>query len=154
MNILRYPTKTQMWGRPWDALTRLSNDLEQWFSPSLGQLSSTSENVADWAPAVDIKEEDTQYVLRADVPGVNPKDIEVEMENGSLAIRGHRQTETTEDEAGYRRVERFSGTFFRRFQLPEGTDSEKITARTDNGVLEVVIPKQAQVKPKKIKVQG
>jgi HSP20 family protein len=72
-----------------------------------------------WAPAVDIKEESTRFVLFADIPGVDPKNIEISMENGILTIKGERETMRTEDGEGYTRIERSKGSFYRRFALPD-----------------------------------
>ena len=109
---------------------------------------------SDWAPAVDIKEEDTQYKIIADIPGVNPDDIEVKMEDAVLSIKGERQSESSENREGYKRVERVRGSFLRRFSMPDTVDADGITARSKDGVLEVVIPKQAKVLPKRIKVES
>ncbi|NND64752.1 MAG: Hsp20/alpha crystallin family protein, partial [Gammaproteobacteria bacterium] len=106
MNILRYRPPTNLassWRQPWGSINRFGNELEQWLGPQFGRLAETSDDVADWSPAVDIKEDEQCYTLRADIPGVDPKNIEITMENGGLLIRGNRQTETTEDQDGYRR---------------------------------------------------
>src|SRR5215208_7488085 len=108
---------------------------------------------AAWAPAVDIKEEDGAYVLHADVPGVDPTDIELQMENGVLTLRGERKSEVKEEKDNYHRVERVTGSFYRRFTLPDTADAENISAKSVNGVLEVRIPKQARVQPRRIEVQ-
>ncbi|MFP4244636.1 MAG: Hsp20/alpha crystallin family protein, partial [Ectothiorhodospira sp.] len=110
--------------------------------------------VSDWVPAVDIREEKDAYVLHADVPGVDPKAIEVHMENGVLTIRGDRKEESTEERENYKRVERVRGSFYRRFSLPDTADAERISARSVNGVLEVRIPKQEKVQPRRITVEG
>lgn len=107
---------------------------------------------SDWVPAVDIKEEQNRYVILADVPGIDPKSIAVTMENGVLILRGERKQESEEERAGYRRVERVRGSFYRRFTLPDSVDPEGITARGDNGVLEIVIPKHEKVRPRRIQV--
>jgi len=108
-----------------------------------------------WMPAVDIKEESDRFLILADVPGVDPTDIEVTMENGVLTIKGERSVEKTEEGNGngYRRVERMYGAFHRRFSLPDTADAEHIGATGKDGVLEVVIPKKAEVKPKRIEVK-
>ncbi len=108
-----------------------------------------------WSPAVDIKEEDDRFVIRADIPGVPPEDIEVSMEQGVLTIKGHRKHEVEEGKEGWHRVERAYGTFMRRFALPENVDADKISATSKDGVLELVLPKaQQDDQPRKIKVQG
>jgi HSP20 family protein len=109
---------------------------------------------SDWTPAVDIVEEKDRYVLRADVPGVKPEDIAVNMENGVLSVSGERFDESTEEAQGMRRVERVSGKFYRRFNLPDTADAEEISARSANGILEVVIPKQPEVKARRITVES
>jgi HSP20 family protein len=106
-----------------------------------------------WMPAVDIKEESDRFEICADVPGVDPEDIDVTMENSVLTIKGERKLETKEDgDSGYRRIERLHGTFYRRFSLPDTADAEKISANGKNGVLVVVIPKKVAVQPKRITV--
>ena len=81
-------------------------------------------------------------------------DIEVKMEDGVLSIKGERQSESSENREGYKRVERVRGSFLRRFSMPDTVDADGITARSKDGVLEVVIPKQAKVLPKRIKVES
>ena len=100
---------------------------------------------ADWIPAVDILEENDRFVLRADLPGVSVDDIDVTMEDGLLSISGERARESSETEDGVRRFERRVGKFVRRFSLPDTADADNITARNVNGVLEIAIPKQAEV---------
>jgi len=105
-----------------------------------------------WTPLVDIKEENQRYVLHADIPGVDPKDIEITMEKEVLTIRGVRNNVTEEESQHYKRIERIQGTFYRRFTLPDTADTDNITATGKNGVLEIVIPKQAKVQPRRIAV--
>lgn len=107
---------------------------------------------SDWVPAVDIKEEKNRYVILADLPGVDPKTIDITMENGVLALRGDRALPGNGDDAGFKRVERARGTFYRRFTLPDSADAERISARGENGVLEIVIPKHERMQPRRIQV--
>jgi HSP20 family protein len=92
-------------------------------------------------------------VLHADLPGVDPKDIDITLEKGVLTIRGRRELENREEKHGFRRVERVTGEFYRRFSLPDTADSQAVKARFANGVLEVAIPKQPQVLPRRISVE-
>ena len=108
----------------------------------------------EWAPAVDIKETDTSFVIHADLPGVKPEEIEVTLENGELTIRGSRESSKEDALDNYKRVERFSGSFLRRFTLPELADAENVSANTKEGVLELVIPKMEKAKQRKITVMG
>ena len=146
MNIVRY--------EPWVLMNRLSRDLERLFNAPYEAGDDSRSSVVDWVPAVDIREEDKQFVLRADLPGVDPKDIEVTLEKGVLTLRGRRANESREEKDGYRRVERIAGEFYRRFSLPDTADSQSVKAKYVNGVLEVVIPKQPSVLPRRINVDS
>jgi len=140
---------------PWNLVNQWRRDIDRVFGGLDDRVSPAGEvTAAAWAPAVDIKEEDGAYVLHADVPGVDPKDIELDMENGVLTLRGERKSETIEDKHNYRRVERVTGRFYRRFLLPDTADAENISAKSLNGVLEVRIPKQAKVLPRRITVSN
>ncbi len=108
----------------------------------------------NWVPPVDIEEHDEHYVVRADVPGVSAEDIDINLENGVLSIAGERQTERSEEHNGVARFERVSGRFHRRFKLPQTVDADNVSAKSANGILEVTIPKQAAVKPRRITVQA
>tara|TARA_R110001592_G_scaffold67138_1_gene206036 strand:+ start:386 stop:829 length:444 start_codon:yes stop_codon:yes gene_type:complete len=136
------------------SLRRLSDEfnrmLSQW--PAFGD-TDASIVASNWTPAVDIKEEDKRFLVTADIPGVDPNDIEVTMENGTLSIRGERKDEKKEEKDGYRRVERFSGSFYRRFTLPDTADADKIKARANNGVLEIEIGKSKEKQSKKVKIE-
>lgn len=148
MNITRF--------EPWGLVDLLHRDLDQVLGRRFG-LAQGDENgatVADWVPAVDIVEEKDRFVLRADVPGVKPEDIDVNMENGMLTVSGERLDEKTEETQGMRRVERVSGKFYRRFTLPDSANADKISAKSNNGILEVIIPKQAEVQARRITVQS
>lgn len=107
---------------------------------------------SDWAPAVDIKEETDRYLITADIPGVKPDNIDVHMEEGILSIKGERDSEKRQDKENYKRIERVHGVFYRRFTMPDNADAEKISAKSEHGVLEVVIPKKEASQPRKISV--
>lgn len=110
--------------------------------------------VAAWTPRVDVKEEENRFVIHADVPGVDPKDIEITLEDGVLTLKGERKSETQSEKDGWTRVERVAGSFSRRFTLPETVDAEGVAAKGEHGVLEIVIPKQAKLQPKRITVKA
>ena len=139
---------------PWSAMRQIQNEMSRMFNDAVAGAEDGS-NVATsrWTPTVDIKEDSGQFVIAADVPGVDPKDIEVTMENSVLTIKGERKLETRDEgDNGYRRVERVYGSFYRRFTLPDTADAEAISASGKHGVLEVVIPKRAALQPKRIAV--
>lgn len=109
-----------------------------------------------WAPRVDIKEEELEFVVFADIPGVDPKDIEIEMDGNTLTVKGERNLvkEHKGKNENYYRIERTSGKFYRQFTLPETIDSTKIMAKSKQGVLAIHLPKATENKhQRKIKVQ-
>ncbi len=128
--------------RPWGLFDELQRGLET--------LHGTETKA--WTPAVDISEDEHRYVIRADLPGVDPKDIDVNLESDELTLRGERKEEKEEKGKNWQRTERFHGEFYRRFRLPESADPEHIEAHSDKGVLEIVIPKQPKTQPRKISV--
>lgn len=144
MSLIRY--------EPWGMLEQMRKDMDRMFE----NRSDENSNVvtSDWVPAVDVKEDKDAFIIKADIPGVEPKDIEVHMENGMLTIRGTREQESKEERDGYKRVERVSGNFYRRFGLPDTADADKISAKSNHGVLEIRIPKQEKVQPRKIDVKS
>jgi len=141
MAIMRY--------EPWSLLSQLQKQLDSSYDDKGGEGSIST---AEWTPAVDIKEEDHQFVLLADIPGVKPEDIEVHMDGGVLTVKGEKESVTKTEKDGYKRVERTSGSFYRRFNLPDSADGDAINAKCKHGVLEITIPKREAVKPKKINV--
>lgn len=143
MAILRY--------EPWALVSRLHQQLEQALHSDADATDSAS---VSWIPQVDIREEADRFVVAADVPGVEPKDIEITAEKGVLTVRGERRAEKKTSTEGYARVERASGTFLRRFTLPESADAEAIKATHVNGVLQLSIPKRPQEQPRRITVQA
>ena len=109
---------------------------------------------SSWQPAVDIKEEENCFLIVADVPGVDPKDIEITMENGMLTVKGERHSEIEDSNKNYKLTERTRGAFYRRFSLPDTADGEHIEAKGSNGVLEITIPKHEKVQPRRIEVKS
>lgn len=139
MTIVRY--------EPWALFGRLHRQLEQAF----GETDAAS---VSWIPRVDVREETDRFVVTADLPGVESKDIEITADKGVLTIRGQRGSANQTAGEGYERVERASGSFLRRFTLPETVDAEAIKATHVNGVLELSVPKRPQAQPRRIDVQA
>jgi HSP20 family protein len=144
MNIVRY--------EPWRLMGRLHREIDQLFGDTFATEADGSKVIA-WTPSVDVHEEPDRYTVRADLPGVEAKDIHVTAEDGVLTIRGSRQLERRENHKGYERLERLAGDFLRRFTLPENARAEDIKAKHTNGVLEVVIPKIPAVEPRRVNVE-
>jgi HSP20 family protein len=105
-----------------------------------------------WAPSVDVVETDTEMMVKVDLPGVDPKDVSVSIQNGALVLHGERKTEETKEGKEFKRVERFFGSFYRTIPLPPAANPEKVTAEAANGVLTVHIPKKPEAQPTKINV--
>ena len=121
------------------------------FQDSVNRLF-TEPNGRPWVPPVDIQETDHELVVKADVPDMEMKDIDVRMENGTLTLRGERKFEAQKSEGGWHRVERSYGTFERAFTLPETVNPEGVKADYKNGVLTITLPKKEVAKPRQIKV--
>ncbi|HYM43083.1 MAG TPA: Hsp20/alpha crystallin family protein [Steroidobacteraceae bacterium] len=132
---------------PWAFAGRLQRQLDQAFG-------DTDAASISWIPHVDVREEAERFVVTADLPGVEGKDIEITADKGVLTIRGERRAEKKAAGEGYERFERASGTFLRRFTLPESVDAEAIKATHVNGVLELSIPKRPQEQPRRISVEA
>jgi HSP20 family protein len=109
--------------------------------------------LARWIPAMDLVEDGEHFVLRADLPGVSEKDVNVELEDNVLTIKGQRESQHEERKDGYYRIERASGSFSRSLTVPEGIDPESIEAHFENGVLEVRIPKPEERKPRRVAIK-
>ncbi len=131
---------------PWGLLNQLHRELER------GTTAEGSAATAQWAPAVDIKEEADKFLIQADIPGVKPDEIEISMEDGVLTISGERKTEAETKNDNYKRVERTFGSFYRRFSLPDTANADAISAVSKQGVLGITIPKREAVQPRKISV--
>ena len=143
---------------PWGFLDKFQRQLNH--LAYSGELFANYDNdslnmyTSGWRPAVDIKEEKNCFLIVADVPGINPKDIEITMENGVLTVKGERHLDAEDSNENYKRVERMNGTFYRRFSLPDTADGERIEAKGSNGVLEITIPKHEKVLPRRIEVKS
>ncbi|HEY0661066.1 MAG TPA: Hsp20/alpha crystallin family protein [Lysobacter sp.] len=124
------------------------------FEGSLFQNTADESSVvtSQWVPRVDIKEEADRFLLYADIPGVDPQDIEVQMDKGLLTIKGERREEKVHETERYSRIERRHGLFHRRFALPDSADPDGITASGHNGVLTISIPKRPESTPRRIQV--
>jgi HSP20 family protein len=136
---------------PWSAHRELLNEFNRFFDRS-GHAETAGGAVAEWTPAVDIAEYADRFVLVADVPGVEPRSIELTLEKGVLTLSGVRDKAAEAEGIEARRSERRTGRFLRRFSLPDTVDGEAVSARNANGVLEVVIPKRPAALPRKIAV--
>ncbi|MBI1750491.1 MAG: Hsp20/alpha crystallin family protein [Acidobacteria bacterium] len=122
------------------------------FEDSFFRVPDTDSALTAWSPAVDIYETEHDLVLRADLPDLNEKDIDIRIENNMLTIRGERKLEKNVSEDNYLRMERAYGAFSRSFSLPDTVNTDQIKAEYRNGVLTVNLPKREESKPKQVKV--
>ncbi|HRP73575.1 MAG TPA: Hsp20/alpha crystallin family protein [Luteimonas sp.] len=132
----------------------LQDEVTQVFNRFFGHEDTDASAVvtAQWVPRVDIREEATRFVIQADLPGIDPQDIEIHMDKGILSIKGERKSESTDEGERFSRIERRYGAFHRRFALPDSADADGISASGHNGVLEIAIPKKAETTPRRIQV--
>jgi len=136
---------------PFRGATSLQDQVSRLFNDVLERKGEESSLTA-WAPSVDIYETEHELVVKADLPEIDPKDLDIRVENNILTIRGERKFEKNVNEENYLRVERSYGSFARSFTLANTVNSEAIKADYQNGVLTLSIPKKEEAKPKQIKV--
>jgi HSP20 family protein len=143
----------------WDPFKEME-DLQSRFAKIFGLTPVRAGNggqelmtVTEWAPSVDIIEDDKEWLVKADLPEVKKEDVKVNVENGVLTITGERKFEKEEKDKKYHRIERSYGNFLRSFTLPEGADGAKVTADFKDGVLKVHLPKNEKAKPKTVEVK-
>jgi HSP20 family protein len=136
---------------PFRGLSTLQDEVNHLFDSAF-KANAASPELAVWAPAVDIHETENELVVKADLPDVSEKDIDVRVENDMLTIRGERKLDQTVKEDSFLRVERAYGMFSRSFRLPRTVTTEGIQASYKNGVLEVTLPKRAEAKARQVKV--
>ena len=133
----------------------LQDELQQVFERFFGDAETDSSSVvtSQWVPRVDIKEEPNRFVIFADLPGVDPSWIEIDMDKGVLSIKGERKTDAAAEGERWSRNERAHGVFYRRFALPDSANPDGIQATGKHGVLEISIPKRPEASPRRINVQ-
>ncbi len=148
------------WG--WDPFKEMEREMQELTSrfgrmlsssPSRAMGSREAVSVADWAPSVDISETDNEYLVKAEIPEVEKKDVKVTLQDGLLTLQGERRQEKEEKGKRFHRVERSYGTFLRTFELPDGVDEEKLRAEFKEGMLLVHLPKTEKMKTRAIEVR-
>jgi HSP20 family protein len=123
------------------------------FEDAFSRMLTEPSSNRPWSPAVDIYETENELVLKADLPDVNQKDIDVRVENQTLTISGMRNFEKSENKKGYHRIERSYGNFVRSFAIPNTFDTESIKAEYHNGVLSVTLTKKEAAKPRQVRIE-
>lgn len=136
---------------PFRDLMTWQNQMNRFF-PDFNRGDNELTTTGAFVPAVDVYEDDHNYNLKFEVPGIEEKDLDIRMENNTLTVQGERKFEKEEKEENFHRLERRYGSFTRSFTLPNTVEVDRIHAHYDNGVLKVTLPKRAEAKPKQIKV--
>ncbi len=138
---------------PWRPLRDLKREMDRLWNEFFGREALPEIFETEWVPAVDISETKDAVVVRADVPGIDPKDLEITLTGNLLSIRGEKRQDKEEKGENFYRVERSYGGFVRSVQIPTEVDPEKIEATYKNGVLKITLPKKAEAKGKQIPVK-
>lgn len=141
---------------PWKPFEfdRLRREMDRvWDSFFEGRPSRRTREEGEWLPSLDVSETKSDLVVKAELPGMEAKDIEISLNEGLLTIKGEKKQEREEKEEGYHLIERSYGTFTRSIRLPKDVQSDKINASFKNGVLKVVLPKSEEAKKKEIKIK-
>jgi HSP20 family protein len=142
---------------PFRDLTTLQERMNRLFSESYRTQQGSEDDWAlggTWAPAVDIYEQDHNIVIKAELPGVDPKDVDIRLDNNVLTLKGERKLDSEVKKENYHRVERAYGVFTRSFTLPNTVDANNIKAEFKDGVLRITLPKREEAKPKQIQIQA
>jgi HSP20 family protein len=139
---------------PFKEFERMRRDMDRlWDSFFEGGLRRGTEGEGEWLPSLDVAETKNELVVKAEVPGMEPKDIDISLSDGVLTIKGEKKQEKEEKEADYHLVERSYGAFTRLVRLPKEVQSEKISASYKDGILKVTLPKSEEAKKKEIKIK-
>ena len=145
---MTFLTRFERWD-PFEEMTTLRNRMDRLWSRMSAEDTAA---IADWSPVSDVIESKDEIVIKTELPGIDEKNVDVEIESGVLTIKGERNAEKETEEKGFRRVERSYGSFLRTFALPPSVEPEKVSASFTNGLLEVHLPKKEGAKPRSIKV--
>jgi len=137
---------------PWGEVDSVRNEMENAFDYFWGRQSDKNWGTGTWQPAVDLVENDNNFLLTAELPGLEKKDISLNIVNNVLTLRGEKKAEKEFKEDKYYRLERSSGTFQRSVTLPTAVQTDKVAAEFKDGVLKVTLPKKEEVKPKQISI--
>lgn len=131
----------------------LRDEMDRLFDDFFGMTPARGERGAVWSPAVNVREDADNFYIEAELPGMNKEDIELEVEQNSMVIKGERKFEQKQEGENYHFVERSYGSFYRSFTLPKNVDADGINAEYKDGVLQVTVPKKEEVKPKKVQIK-
>jgi len=138
---------------PFNDLFKIQDQMNRVFEDYTNRRQREKALDATWAPAVDVYEDTERFVIKAELPEISAKDVDIRLENNVLKISGERKLERDEKKDQYHTIERFYGRFSRSFTLPDTVDQEKISAETKDGVLTISLPKKPETKPRAIQIK-
>jgi HSP20 family protein len=140
--------------RPFRELERMRREMDRlWDSLVEGRPGRRVEEIGEWLPSLDVSETKNDLLVKAELPGLDPKEIDISVANGILTIKGEKKQEKEEKEENYHLVERSYGSFVRSVQLPKDVQSDNISASFKNGILKITLPKSEEAKKKEIKIK-
>jgi len=146
-------TRDLLTTNPFSLMRRMTEEMDRVFAEA--SMRQLQDDGADWAPAIEVAERDNKYIVRAELPGLKPEEVDVEVSGNELILQGERKFEREENREGVRRTERHYGHFYRAIPLPDEVNPEQVKAKCENGVLEVTIPiSQKQNNHRHIQVQA
>lgn len=146
--------KTPMpWRHTFSMMEPFRREMAELFERFFGEEDGNGQAVQTWAPRVDVEETDKEFLVKADLPGVDPKDVEIHVVDRVLTLRGEKREEKEEKKKNYHRIERCYGRFYRAIPLPAGVDADRVAASSAKGVITIAIPKKPEMQPKKITVK-
>ncbi|MBN2807941.1 MAG: Hsp20/alpha crystallin family protein [Deltaproteobacteria bacterium] len=152
MAIIKWNPYPTGWA-PFQDLVTIQDRINNLFEDSMGYRDDRSLASTTWKPLVDIFEDEEAITIKAELPEVDEKDVQINLDNNMLTIKGERKLEKEEKKESYHRVERYYGQFQRSFELPTTVDRKNIAASYDKGVLKIVLPKKEESQPKKVKIE-
>lgn len=139
--------------KPFQESQNLQDRINGIFNNRSSSYAPGQDNLTAWDPSTDIYEDKEEYLFRVELPGIRKEDVEIEMNNQTLVIKGEKKESQETKKEHYYRIETAYGSFYRAFRLPQNADSQKIKANLKDGILEVKVPKQEEAKPKSIPIQ-
>ncbi|MBN2704952.1 MAG: Hsp20/alpha crystallin family protein [Deltaproteobacteria bacterium] len=152
MAIVKWTPYQRGWA-PFQDLVTIQDRINNLFEDTMGFKDDKALTTTSWKPLVDIFEDDQAITIKAELPEVDEKDIQIDLNDNMLSIKGERKLEKEEKKESYHRVERYYGLFQRTFELPTSVDRENIAASYNKGVLKVVLPKKEESQPKKVQIE-
>ncbi|MGQ9510267.1 MAG: Hsp20/alpha crystallin family protein [Thermodesulfobacteriota bacterium] len=139
--------------RPFRELDRIRREVDRLWDSFFEKRPARIEEVSEWFPSLDVSETDSEYIIKVEVPGIDPKDINISLMNNILTIKGEKKQEKEEKEENYHLLERSYGSFTRSIRIPSQIQNDHINASYKNGVLKIILPKTEEAKKKEIKIK-